>query len=176
MHSNNFQQMTRYIHRKCTTSKWLEPVELGSSSMIGVAIRLPNNTFINEPPTLNNMVIDAIKNINPAVAFTMSSDITAAVFRQLSPYQDEIVVQPRGIRIPIIETFSALSTGHSTIFNSFACLVRKEKVMLVWAASVEGILSHGSHIETKLLGWVCLTLIKTCYMKRELIPFTGLGD
>jgi hypothetical protein len=129
--------------------------------MIGVAVRLPNNAFFNEPPTLNRLVVDAIKNINPAVAFTMSSEITAAVFRQLSPFQDEIVIQPRGIQIPVIESFSALSTGYNPIFNNFVCLVRKEKVVLVWAASVEGILSHGSHIETKLLGWVCLGSIKT---------------
>jgi hypothetical protein len=131
-------------------------------------MKFPNNAFFAEPPpTSNHIVVDVIKNISLAVAFTMSSEITAAVFRQISPYQDEIVIQPRGIRIPIFESFNALSTGHSTIFNSFVYLVKKEKVALVWAPSVESVLPHGSDIESKLLGWVSLSPNQSA--KRELI-------
>lgn len=129
--------------------------------MIGVAVRLPNKTFISEPPALNRLVVDAVKNINPAAAFTMSSEITAGVFRQLSPFQDEVVIQPRGIRIPVVDSFETLSTEHNSVFSSFACLMRKEKVVFVWSPSVEGILSHGSHIESKLLSWVCLGSVTT---------------
>jgi hypothetical protein len=146
--------MARYIHKQCASAKWLDPTELSDTSTLGVGIRLPDGSFSYEPSTLNPTVTAAIQALNPAVAVTMASEITAAVFRQLSPYQSELQVQPRGIRIPIVESLDSMQDSINNIKNTFVCIVRREKIVLVWMSAVESILSHGTDIEAKLLASV----------------------
>ena len=90
----------------------------------------------------------------------MTSKITAAVFRQLTPYQTEIIIEPSNIRFPIIGSLDDLiSAKENTWDGSYACLVRKEKLVLCWTDSAESILLHGADVERKLLGSVCLVLL-----------------
>jgi len=105
------------------------------------------------------MTIEAINSIDAAIAFTMASEITATLFRQMSPYQSEILVQPQGIRIPIVESFEdVIHLGSNNQIRGYSCIVRREKAILVWSSSVENILPHGAELEKLLLETVSLAL------------------
>lgn len=72
----------------------------------------------------------------------------------------EISIGPSNIRFPIIDSLDDLiSAKEITWDSSYACLVRKEKLVLCWTDSVESILLHGADVERKLLGSVCLAIL-----------------
>jgi len=120
--------------------------------MVGVMMKLAYNQHAIHPSTLHPMAVEAINSIDAAIAFTMASEITATLFRQMSPYQSEIVVQPQGIRIPIVESFGDITRLASTDqIRGSSCIVRKERIILVWSNSVENILPHGAELEMLLL-------------------------
>ena len=85
----------------------------------------------------------------------MSSELTVALIDQISPFQTEIQVHPRGIKIIIAQSLAELVSGHTKVSKkSYVCILREEKVVLVWNDSVEGILTHGTDVEGILVGIV----------------------
>jgi hypothetical protein len=98
----------------------------------------------------------AIRSIGLPVAFTMSSDITSTVFAQISPHQKEIVIQPRGVRIPVINSLKAIPSRAFEIKQSLVCLVREERIILLCANAMESASSHGSDVEQMLMETVSL--------------------
>jgi hypothetical protein len=93
----------------------------------------------------------AIRSIGLPVAFTMSSDITATVFAQISPHQNEIIIQPRGVRIPVVSGLKIVPSRAFEIKQSLACLVREERIVLLFANMVESAVPHGSDVEQMLM-------------------------
>jgi hypothetical protein len=144
--------MVRYLHKQCESSGWLSGQQCPDPSVVGVMLKRGPDQHSVHPQTLNPMTIEAINSIDCGVAFTLTSEITATLFRQMSPFQSEIVVQPQGIRIPIVETLEDVMYLASTKrLTGSACGVKKEKIILVWSDSVENILPHGAELERLLL-------------------------
>lgn len=85
----------------------------------------------------------------------MSSEITSALLDQIGPFQTELNVAPRGVKINIVQSLRHLASGKSVVTKkSYVCVLREERMVLVWNDSVEGILIHGADIEGILVGIV----------------------
>jgi hypothetical protein len=120
--------------------------------MVGIMMKLADHRWSVEPANLHEDTIQAIDSLDAVIAFTMVSEITATLFRQISPYQTEIVIQPRGIKIPIVNTLEDVFYLATTKrLDGSACLVRRQRVVLVWSNMVESILPHGAEVEKLLL-------------------------
>jgi hypothetical protein len=144
--------MVRYMHKQCESSGWLNSQQCPDPSVVGVMIRRASDQQTIHPPSLNPMTIETIHSIDCGIAFTLTSEITATFFRQMSPFQSEISVQPQNIKIPIVETFEDLIYLATTKrLTGTVCVVRKERIILVWSESIESILPHGAEVERLLL-------------------------
>jgi hypothetical protein len=144
--------MVQYMHKQCENSGWLNRHNSPDPSAVGVMIKLGKDELARHPPTLNPTVIAAFESIDASIAFTMSSEITASLFRQMSPYQTDIVIQPHGILIPIVQSMQQVAdlvTANQMKGN--ACIVRNERVVLVWTDSIENLLPHGAELEKLLI-------------------------
>jgi hypothetical protein len=139
------------LHKLCEDSKWLEESECKNPAVLGVGIRRPNNEYVFEPTSMSQDMMTAISGIGLPVAFTMSSDITSAVFAQVSQYQTEIVIQPRGTRIPVVSSLQEIPQRISEIKQVYACLVREERIVLLWSNTLEGASPLGSDVEQMLM-------------------------
>jgi hypothetical protein len=96
-----------------------------------------------------------LQSFNCKAAFTMSSEITKALLNQISPLQAELQVQSRGLKIQIVQSLADLALGATPVTKkSYMCILREEKVVLLWNESVEGILTHGADVEGLLVGIV----------------------
>jgi hypothetical protein len=152
--------MVRHLHRRSLHAKWLEPGEGDDSiftggASLGVALKRPNGTFVTEPADLDPDMIHVMQRIGCKVAFTMSSEITAALFQTITPLQSEVIIQPRNIKVPIVESLATIANGEETVSkDSYLCFLRHERTVLVWNDSVESILAHGTDVESKLLALV----------------------
>jgi hypothetical protein len=144
--------MVQYMHKQCENSGWLNLHNSPDPSAIGVMIKLGKDELARHPPTLNPTVIAAFEGIDASIAFTMSSDITASLFRQMSPYQTEIVIQPHGILIPVVQSMQQVADlVNANQMRGNACIVRNERIVLVWTDSVENLLPHGAELEKLLI-------------------------
>jgi hypothetical protein len=85
----------------------------------------------------------------------MSSEITEALFKQITPLQTEVFLDPLGTVLPIANSINDICTGKSSVSqDAFMCACRQERVVLVWGDSAQGLVPHGSDVETKILGLV----------------------
>jgi hypothetical protein len=145
--------MVKFLHHRCLQSKWLEPQDdTISTTSLGVMLRRPGGDYTAEPMMLSPPLVQAVDDLGAAVAFTMSSEITRALLQQITPFQTELSLDPRGFVLPIINSVKDLGSVKK---ERYICLCKEEKMVLVWGDSAEGILAHGTDIETRLLGLVC---------------------
>jgi hypothetical protein len=142
---------------------------------LGVAMRMPNSDmYTTEPSDLSLPMVNAIRALGPAVGVGLASEITAAAFLQLSPYQTVLNVQPRGISIPILNSLDDVPAAAASIRGNFACMLRQEKVLLLWSNAVESILQHAADVETKLLGSVRFAYMSPA-VRAALMELIGMG-
>ncbi|KAF2258386.1 hypothetical protein CC78DRAFT_478949 [Lojkania enalia] len=153
--------MVKFLHRRCSQAKWLEPPEDeygvidGGAANLGVLLRRADGIYTAEPLFLNPKLVAAVERLGVAVAFTMSSEITFALLQQVTPFQTELSLNPRGFTLPIVKSVQDIASGKSSVTrDSFVCLCKQERMVLVWGDTVPGILAHGTDIETRLLGLV----------------------
>ncbi|KAK6596305.1 glycosyltransferase family 2 protein [Botrytis cinerea] len=152
--------VAKYLQRRCSAAKWLQPIEeengtINESSWVGVAMRLPDGSYYTEPPNVDNNFYTVMQYLGCKVAFTMSSDITAALMDQIGPFQTEVQVHPRGIRLPIVQNLSELAYGGTGVSKkSYLCVLREERLVLIWNESVESIMTHGADVEGILVGLI----------------------
>ncbi|KAF2691890.1 hypothetical protein K458DRAFT_411589 [Lentithecium fluviatile CBS 122367] len=153
--------MVKFLYRRCSQAKWLEPpqdeygVVDGGAANLGVLLRRPDGIYTAEPLFLNPELVGAVERLGVTVAFTMSSEITQALVQQVTPFQTELSLDPRGFVLPIINSVKEVATaGSSVTRDRYVCLCRQERMVLVWGDTVPGILAHGTDIETRLLGLV----------------------
>lgn len=158
----------KYLHRRCAAAKWLQLVEdedgMINETWTGVAVRLPDGRYITEPRNLDHNFYRILEFLSCKAAFTMSSEITSALIDQISPFQTEIQIRGRGLKIPVVQSFAELASGTTTIAKrAYMCILREERVVLLWNDSVEGILTHGTDVEGILVGIVSYTW-RTCLL------------
>ncbi|KAF2110146.1 glycosyl transferase family group 2-domain-containing protein [Lophiotrema nucula] len=153
--------MVKFLYRRCSQAKWLEPPEDeygvidGGVANLGVMLRRADGLYTAEPLFLNPDLVAAVDRLGVAVAFTMSSEISQALLQQIAPFQNELALDPRGFSLPIVNSVRDIATASSAVTrDSYVCLCRQERMVLVWGDTVPGILAHGTDIETRLLGLV----------------------
>jgi hypothetical protein len=154
--------MVKYLHKRCIQHKWLEPPSeepnlnsVSGTSGLGVMLRRPMGSYASEPLNISPELLRAAERLGAPVAFTMSSGITEALFQQITPLQTEVPLDPFGAILPIANSISDICTGKSSVSqNAFMCACRRERLVLVWGDSAQGLVAHGSDVENKLVGLV----------------------
>lgn len=148
--------MVKFLHKRCSQAQWLEPpedeygvIDSGAANL-GVVLRRTDGLFTAEPLFLNQDLVNAVEKLAAAVAFTMSSEITHALFQK-----PELSLDPRGFILPIVNSVADIASGKVSVArDAYICLCRQERMVLVWGDTVPGILAHGTDVETRLLGLV----------------------
>ncbi|KAK0111250.1 hypothetical protein ONS95_001622 [Cadophora gregata] len=164
---DKFNTTVKYLHRRCSDRKWLQ--EFGDDNgnapeqtALGVAIRKPDGVnYATEPATVDAQFLEALRLVGARVGVTMSSEITENLFAQVSPFQADLHLGPR-VKVPVIQSLDAFLDGREEIEpKSYACLLREERIVMLWSDTVEGILSHAADVEDKLMAHVWGSHIST---------------
>lgn len=132
------------LYKQIIRNHWLEPSENGSGTydpmlrpQLGVVLQREDGNYVAHPTNLNEEVVKAVLRLDVPVAFTMSSDTTAALVEQVEPEQTHVGDPRSGIMLPIIDSVESLASGRSTVpRDCFISLCRKEQFVLVWADTV----------------------------------------
>jgi hypothetical protein len=111
-------------------------------------------SYATEPATVDAQFLQAMSKVNARVGLTMSSEITESLFAQIAPFQTDLQLGPR-IKIPVIQSLDSVVEGHVELpEKAYVCLLRDERIAMLWSDSVEGIISHAADVEDKLMAHV----------------------
>lgn len=161
--------MAQFLYRRFAAYGWLEQNQRAEvPEFLGIIIRVKNGDsieYISEPQTVDYNIKTICANLDLAVIFTMSSEITHLLFTRISKDESEITLPRNNITIPVVESLQVLARdGTGVRRRDFCCLVRKEKVVLVWGNSAEEIIVRGSDVESKLISSVHLSTRGVIYL------------
>ena len=133
------------LYKKVIAQQWMESAQDEDANSItslkqyrGVVLQRPDGSYVAHPPTLHEDVVKAVLQLNVPVAFTMSSETTAALIRQTDPNQT-LIGNPRSGNpvLPIIDSVESLALGLRKVAqDNFICLCWKEQFVLVWGDNV----------------------------------------
>jgi hypothetical protein len=154
--------MVKYLHKKCVQHKWLETSEdemdldsTPQTSRLGVMLKRGAANYASEPSIISPELLRAVERLGVTVAFTMSSDLTEALFQQITPLQIEVSLDPYGSVLPVTNSVNDLFTARSPVSpDAFMCACRRERFVLIWGDSAQSIMALGSDVETRLVGQV----------------------
>lgn len=126
-------------------SQWLDSAQDEDANSItslnqyrGVVLQRPDGSYVAHPANLQEDVVKAVLQLNVPVAFTMSSETTAALIRQIDPSQT-LIGNPRSGNpvLPVFDSVESLALGLRKVArDNFTCLCLKEQFVLVWGDNV----------------------------------------
>ena len=135
------------LHKQISKNQWMEPLDdsynrpnLASKAPLGIVLQQEGGNYVAHPPNINDDVVKAVLRLDVPIAFTMSSEATAALAEKFNP--DETLYQDpsSGITLPIVPSIQSLASGRAKIpQDTFVCYCRQEGYVLVWADSVSTI-------------------------------------
>jgi hypothetical protein len=119
--------------------------------MIGVVLKSQDGGTSTYPTWLHTSITAATESLNSSVMFTMVSDVTDTLFLRLPASHHEVVLHSSGISIPVVESFDdVIQLSMAENPEGSACLVRDQRILLIWTMAVETILPRARDLE-KLL-------------------------
>lgn len=145
--------MATFLFNRCRRAQWLggQDRRRNSEQQLGVVLRKTDGTSIFRPETLSSTVRDAVDRLAAPVAITMSSDITEALLQILTPFQTDIQLSS-ALTLPVVQSVVDIALPTSGVTsNTFACVCRRESMLLLWSSSVQTIMDHAADVEMKLL-------------------------
>jgi hypothetical protein len=139
--------MVRYLYGRISANQWLgSEVSKRTNSPTGVLLRQSRGHYVTAPGDVSDLLLSAVCKINAEVAFTMCTETVDVVLSSLEPFQT-------GSQLQIMDSLSDIAQNTIKKFQ-YACLVRQERMLLVWHDDLQHIIPHASRMEETLLSLV----------------------
>jgi len=124
---------------------WFDEVTGQRDSVACVAVKMPGNEYSFTPTDVTSSLVDAITRLNETAAVAMASRVTSAVIDSIVPGQRSLIIENNSARIPIVSTLDDINPMLSHFAR--ACIVVKERIVLVWSHDAGAILNVAFDVE-----------------------------
>lgn len=146
-------QMVNYLGAKASASGWIEQSALSDPQQgMGILLRQSRGQYVCTPEQIDDQLLVAVQRLNVGVALTMRPSMLESILNTLSPGQT-ILRMKDGSQLQIVPSVAHINLSSVKKFQ-YCCLVRQERMVLVWQDQINQILSHASRVEEKLLAYV----------------------
>lgn len=154
--------MSKYLLQKFQTNKWIPAAFNSEEDHMGLLLRQGRGLYVTQPKTISQQLLAAVVKLNVEIAFTMVSDITSSIIEGLYAGQEDLYLPQDHSQYQIVESLDAIASAPTGRIRKFqyVCIVRREKLVLLWHDSVEAMVTHVQDVEAKLLALVCV--LKLC--------------
>jgi len=161
--------MVRYLHSRVRANDWLNAFANDNDSTtlsistqsetnsLGVFLRQERGTYVTKPEFVSTKLRDAVTRLNVEVAFTLSCETTRMIFQRLDPETRELYMSNcGGTSYQVFESVDEILDSAISAVRKFQylCLLRREKVVLIWDDNVNSILARAAEIEAQMLSLV----------------------
>lgn len=150
--------MVKYLYGRISANQWLgSPTHDDRNSSVGVLLRRSRGNYAYAPDEISGVLLSAVRKINAEVAFTMRTETVDVVISSLEPFQTELPMNG-GSQLQIMDSLNDVATTTIKKFQ-YACLIRKERMLLLWHDDLQHIIPHASRMEEKLLSLVRIPIL-----------------
>ena len=118
------------LFKQVATNQWLDPPRDEDGNPVpefvatrGVVIQREDGSYVTYPHALSEGIVKATLKLDVPIAFSMSSEVTAALLSQISPEQTQLGDPRTGIVLPIIDSIEQIASGEAQVGREqFICL------------------------------------------------------
>ncbi|KAH8896898.1 hypothetical protein GQ53DRAFT_778803 [Thozetella sp. PMI_491] len=147
--------MIQHILTQACTYKWICESKLDNPhACLGALIRQQRGHYVSAPDNMDKRLLLAVQRLNVGIALTIQSDLLKTVIGSLHPGQNELRMKD-GSQLQILDSLSSIMTSSVKKFQ-YGCVLRQERMMLIWQDETHQILTHGARMQEKLLVYVNL--------------------
>ncbi|KAF8437732.1 glycosyl transferase family group 2-domain-containing protein [Terfezia claveryi] len=148
--------MSKYLLQKFQTNKWIPEAFNAEEDHMGLLLRQGRGLYVTQPKTVSQQLLAAVVKLNVEIAFTMASDITSSIIEGLDASQEDLYLPQDHSQYQIVESLDAIASAPTGRLRKFqyVCIVKKEKLVLLWHDSVEAMITHVQDVEAKLLALI----------------------
>ena len=143
--------MISYLYKKIVASGWA-PADPDPADYMGVLVRKQRGTYITMPTPINDSLLDAAVKLNIIAALTMRPEMLDGILASLIPGQAELRFHD-GSQLQIVDSIIQVDQASVKKFQ-YACVCRRERLILVWHDDLQGIVPQATRMEEKLLALV----------------------
>ncbi|KAF2808460.1 uncharacterized protein BDZ99DRAFT_534601 [Mytilinidion resinicola] len=172
--------MVKFIYRRVLDKGWLKPDESLRGSEydhLGVVMQVEDDEsvhYISEPEDVNPELKVVCEKLNLAVAFTMSSEICSPLFSRVGKNDTELTLGPYNLTVPVVNSIRELARNDTGVRRrDIMCLVRQERLVLVWSHTAEDLMVQGVDVESKIMGTLWGAAIPEQDRRHTFRPTTG---
>ncbi|KAI1339989.1 glycosyl transferase family group 2-domain-containing protein [Xylariaceae sp. FL0016] len=154
------KMLVQFLYRRFREQGWLESDPLAESNTVAGLVLLGDSEqeelskrYTCQPHNMDSTILGLASRLHLGAVAVVSSDITSYVFSELQDAVNEVTLRPHNITVPVVANMAALARQDSGITRrDFCCLLRQERMIIVWAQSGEDIMAHIADVESKLMG------------------------
>jgi hypothetical protein len=153
--------MVNYLYARISNNKWIPPLGSGHSNLnLGILLKKSRGNYVSFPETISPVLLAAVQKLNVEVAFTMRTDMMNGLFQSWDDDYDQQELRLKdGSQLQFVDSLSTVASTSIKKFQ-YACLVRDERMVLVWHDDLQQIIPHATRLEEKLLSLVRLDLLQ----------------
>lgn len=122
------------------------------SQCFGVLLKKARGQYSYTPSNVHQNLLAAVQRLNVSVAFTMRPEMLEGILTSLPADQTDLRLND-GSQVQILSSLNSVS-GSAVKKYQYACLLRHEKLILVWHDGLQQIVPQALRLEEKLLGLV----------------------
>ena len=146
-------QMVKHMYSRLNAHQWSKQSRyVDYDSYDGVLLRKARGSYECYPPTMSGELVNAVTHLNVQLAFTMRCETIDVLVSKLSTHQTSGQMLDQS-QLQVVESLAQMGTSSIKKFQ-YACLVRQEKLLLVWHDDMQRIMPHAQRLEEKLLSIV----------------------
>ncbi|KAF2454646.1 glycosyl transferase family group 2-domain-containing protein [Lineolata rhizophorae] len=151
---SRYKAMVNYLYGRISASQWLAPSHSPAYNCRGVLLRKSRGAYVGNPDPIPSQLLAAVQKLNVEVAFTMHTETTQTIISTLEKDQTEIVLR-NGSQLQVVDSLIDIASGCSNVKKfQYACLVRRDNIVLVWHDELQSLLGHAADLEGRLLSLI----------------------
>lgn len=147
----NAWQIAKFIARRATLLGWFD-APTGDAITTCSAVKTDEGKYIYGPDEPCAELVAAIARLDEDAIICMASEVTDTALDALKPGQLSLVVESTGARIPIMESLAQVQ--QSLAFAASACIIKKERCVLIWSNEPKTVVNVAHNVEKQMLAYV----------------------
>jgi hypothetical protein len=145
--------MVNYLYARISNNKWIPQLGSGHPGVaLGVLLKKSRGNYVCYPEIMSPVLLAAVQKLNVEVAFTMRTEMIEGLFQSWDDDRKDLRLKD-GSQLQFVNSLSTVASTNIKKFQ-YACLVRDERMALVWHDDLQQIIPHATRLEEKLLSLV----------------------
>lgn len=118
-------------------------------SATGIAVKSSGDDYVFHPLDIDPLLASTIRRLDSKAVLSISSEALMSTIDAITHDQKSLILNATGARLPVVACLDAITP--EMCHYSRACIVLRERVVVVWSDDPKSIINVTHHVERELL-------------------------